>query len=365
MMLMTTKPFHRSPAAGLCLVLSAMFLIGLGYTAFGQNTADAAATEDDPGQDGSSTETRQVKKQWDPTQPYLEVLQVVEGDPQLRYHPEALPTLLQHLNEFTALNVRPEPLFIESFEDPVIFRHPLIYVNFADRTDWSLSSLEVDNLKKFLERGGFIYIDAGINSEFLSGQASYGQFHSFADWSVSPPIQEAFQQVFPENEFEPLPRSHEIFSAIYAGLPDPEVLPDTVREFVVEEKWPQGTYSFMALMINGHPGVVASPVVSMGWGEDRQGNWSSTISFRIRATSEGLSERLEAAATPGTSFSATREDGREETIYTQEQAIPAWVQEPDGGYRMFAYYSSREISDYAHVFFTRLGINVFVYALSH
>jgi hypothetical protein len=46
-------------------------------------------------------------------------------------------------------------------------------------------------------------------------------------------------------------------------------------------------------------------------------------------------------------------------------AMPAWVNEPEGNWRVFRYYSSREISEYAHVFYTRLGVNIFIYALTH
>jgi hypothetical protein len=305
------------------------------------------------------------QRTYDPEEIGVRVLQLVDGEPEARYHPDALPTLLSQLNDHTAVNVNPEPRFISSFEDPAIFRHPFIYVNFADRGDWTLSNAEAENLRQFLDRGGFIFVDAGINTEFLSGDRRHGQFHSFADWSVSPRLAEAFHQVYPEKDFEPLKRSHDVFRSFFAGLPDPTILPDSVREFVINEKWPDGTYSFMALEVNERIAVLASPVISMGWGKNRLGNWSSRISFRIRAQSEGLSERLETAAVPGTQFTATREDGRTEMIYCQEEAMPAWVREPEGNYRLFAYYGSREISDYAHVFFTRLGINVFLYALTN
>ena len=305
------------------------------------------------------------KKAFNPNLDSISVVQLVQGDPEGRYHPEGLGTLLQHLNDYTSMNVNPEPVFISSFEDERILDYPLIFVNFADRQDWTFTDKEVENLRTFLERGGFLYIDAGINTEFLAGDPRFGQFHSFADWKVSPVVEEAMRRVFPTKQFKPVERSHPIFRSFFAGLPDPSILPDTVRNYVIQEKWPQGTYSLMGLEVNDHLGVVCSPVISMGWGKNRLGNWSSYISFRIRAASGGLSERLANAALPGKSFKATREDGLEETIFCEQEAMPAWVKEPDGKYRIFSYYGSREISDYAHVFFTRLGINIMTYAVTN
>ena len=42
---------------------------------------------------------------------------------------------------------------------------------------------------------------------------------------------------------------------------------------------------------------------------------------------------------------------------------PLWVKEPNGSWRIFKYYSGEEISNYAHAFYSDLGMNVFLYAL--
>ena len=295
----------------------------------------------------------------------LRVAQMVEGNPLRRNFPAALPTLLQHINEETTLRLHPDPLIIESFEDERIFTTPLIYANFGDRQDWNLSPRERENLKRFLDRGGFLYIDAGINSEFLRGDISHGQHHSFADWQVSPVLEELFRDLYPETSFRRLPRSHRLFRSFYSGLPPVDELPETVRDYVVNEKWPQGTYSFMGLRVDDRIAVLASPIVAMGWGKTERGVWANRISFRVRESSEGLEEQLRDAAYRGERFEAVREDGREDVIYSQEPAKPSWVNEPGGAWRIFRYYHSSEISDYAHVFYTQLGVNVFVHALTN
>jgi hypothetical protein len=296
--------------------------------------------------------------------PYLKVVQLVQGDSMQRQYADALPSLLAEVRERTTLNVDPFPVYIESFEDEVIFKHPVIYVNFADRLDWTLSPGEVKNLKRFIERGGFLFIDAGINASFLRGNVRYGQMHSFADWEVSPEVDAALKQVFPDRRFEPLSRSDVFFKSFYAGLPDASPLPEAIREFIINEKWPQGTYSSMVMRHEDRVAVMAMPIMAMGWGKSEFGQWTTRIGFRVREGAEGLSDRLSEAAYSGESYETTREDGRSDVIYCESPGMPAWVEEPNGDWRVFRYYHSQEISDYAHTFYTRVGVNMFVYIFS-
>jgi hypothetical protein len=303
-----------------------------------------------------------------PTIPDLQemrIIQLVQGEPVRRSHPSGLPTLLAEVSSSTAFSISPDPIFIQSFEDPRLFASPVAFVNFADRADWILTPAEVEALRRYLEQGGFLYIDAGINSEFLRDDARLGQSHSFADWEVTPILEEQFKRVFPDYSFEPLPRSHPIFQGFYSGLPDPSDLPEAIRDFVVNEKWPQGSYSAMALKTKtGRIAILTTPVISLGWGRDRFGEWTSPISFRVRESAEGIDQRLSTAAFSGTRYEAVREDGSVDIIYTQPPHMPAWVQEPNGRWRVFRYYHGPEISDYAHEFYTRLGVNIFVYLLA-
>lgn len=298
--------------------------------------------------------------------PVVQVAQMIEGNVIRRNYPDALPSLLEAINRKTTLNLAPDPVFIERFDDPLLLRHPLLYINFADRSDWLLGESESKALRDYLDRGGFIFIDAGINADFLrqQGDASFGQSHSFAEWRVTPEIKELFAAIYPNKQFRALPRSHSLFRAFQGGLPDSAVLPEAIRGYVVNEKWPQGTYSGMGLEVNGRLAVLAMPILAMGWGRNDLGQWSTFIGFRVREGAEGLSERLAEAAYSGIRFETTREDGRKDIVYTQEMAMPAWVNEPDGNWRVFRYYYTQEISDFAHQFYTQLGINIFVYAFT-
>lgn len=297
--------------------------------------------------------------------PEVRIARLVPGGAINQRYPNALPSLLQQVNEVTTMNAAQQPAIIESFEDPRLFSFPFVYANFADRESWQFTQTEQEQLREYLKRGGFLYIDAGITAEFLRQNPAFGQHHSFGEWQAHPDLQEAFADILPGGEFKPLGRSHDLFRVFYEGLPDPSELPDTVRDFVIDEKWPDGTYSAVGLHVDDRLAVLATPIISMGWGRHPWGEWITTIGFRIREGAEGLSERLATAAYAGERFEVRRLDGRKDIIYCQEPAKPAWVQEPDGAWRVFRYYHSTEISDYAHVFYTRLGVNILVYALTH
>lgn len=296
--------------------------------------------------------------------PSVRIGQVVSVNPMSRSYPNALRSLLDFTDKETTIKVDKDPRIFRSFEDEAIFDCPFIYVNFVDREDWTFTKKEVKNLKRYLENGGFIYIDAGINSEFLRKDKRAGQHHSFADWSVTPDLDDAFKQVFAGKKFKSLPRAHKLYKVFYKGLPDPTVLPDTVKTFVVNEKWPQGTYSAVGLEVNGRIAVLCTPIIAMGWGKSYSGEWETQISFRIRESTDGLSEYLKKAASYS-SYKANREDGGKDVVYTDETGRPQWVKEPDGTYRVFRYVSTQTISNYAHEFYSRLGINILVYALTH
>ncbi len=294
------------------------------------------------------------------------IAQMVQGNLIQRNYPDALPSLLETITLKTTLNLSPDPFFIEDFDDPALMRHPILYLNFGDRKDWALSDAELKALRDYLDRGGFIFIDAGISADFLrQGEAGFGQSHSFAEWRVTPELESVFARIYPDKRFQALPRSHPLFGAFQGGLPDSSVLPEAIRDYVVNEKWPQGTYSGMGLEIDGRLAVLAMPILAMGWGRNELGQWTTFIGFRVREGAEGLSERLAEAAYSGIRFETTREDGRKDIVYTQETAMPAWVQEPDKNWRVFRYYYTQEISDYAHQFYTQLGINIFIHAFTH
>ena len=296
----------------------------------------------------------------------IRVGQLVSGGGLFRsYYPNALPSLLRHIRKTTTANVSDDVVMLTSFADERLFSLPFVYVNFADRDDWTFTPEETENLRGYLERGGFIYVDAGITAAFLRERPELGQHHSYAEWEATPALKEAFKLVFPNHEFQTLRRSDPLYRTFYAGLPDTSLLPDTVKSYTEQEKWPDGTYAAAVLRVKGRVAVLATPIVSMGWGKNSLDQWDSTIRFRVLEETKGLSSYLENASYGGERFEVAREDGGKDIIYCQELATPSWANEPGGRWRVFRYYGSREISDFAHTFYTQLGTNIIVYALTH
>tara|TARA_B100002019_G_C21238457_1_gene584107 strand:- start:559 stop:1557 length:999 start_codon:yes stop_codon:yes gene_type:complete len=285
----------------------------------------------------------------------------------IRY-PDALPSLLDLMNEQSSTKFDPDPLFIESLTDERLFENPILYINCDELPNFEFSVEENEALRRYMELGGFVYLDAGIKASFLGSDLG----HSYAAWEERDEVREWFGQIFPEKSFTPLARNHEIFRTFYKGLPDNEYLrleedqkrlPDTVLTFVEQEKWPQGTYSLVGIKVKERLACLASPICAMGWGRDEFGAWIPPISFRVRESAENFDETLQVASFAGQTFEVTREDGLKDEIYLLPGQRPLWVKEPTGRWRIFKYYSGEEISNYAHSFYARLGMNVFLYAL--
>ena len=297
----------------------------------------------------------------------VRVLQLMRVENGTRRYADALPSLLKMLNEQTSGRFDVDPLYISELTDERLFENPILYINCDDQPNLEFPQEEKDALRRYMEQGGFVYLDAGIKASFLGRDLG----HSYAAWEERPEVRELFSQVYPEKSFLPLPRNHEIFRTFFKGLPknedlkikqDQKRLPETVLTFVEQEKWPQGTYSFVGLKVKGRLACVASPICAMGWGKDEFGAWIPPISFRIRESAENFDQELKLASFAGNTFEVTREDGLKDVIYSVEGQRPLWVQEPNGRWRIFKYYTGEEISNYAHAFYARLGMNVFLYA---
>ena len=298
----------------------------------------------------------------------IRIMQLMRNQNSIKRYPDALPSLLKMMNKQTFARFDTDPLFISSLTDERLLENPILYVNCDDQPNLEFPQEERDALRRYMEQGGFVYLDAGIKASFLGSDLG----HSYAAWEERPEVKELFAQVIPEKTFIPLPRNHDIFRTFFKGLPKNEYLkieenqkrlPDTVLKFVEQEKWPHGTYSFVGMKVKGRLACVASPICAMGWGKDEFGSWIPPISFRIRESAENFDQNLKLASFAGGTFDVTREDGLKDIIYSEQGRRPLWVQEPNGRWRIFKYYSGEEISNYAHAFYSRLGMNVFLYAL--
>jgi hypothetical protein len=300
----------------------------------------------------------------------LRIVQLVRQENSSQRYPDALPSLLKMMNEQTNGRFDTDPLFINRLTDERLMENPILYVNCDEQPNLEFPLEERDALRRYMEQGGFVYLDAGIKASFLGADLG----HSYAAWEERPEVKDLFSIIFPEKTFIPLARDHDLFRTFFRGLPknadlkiqaSQKRLPETVLSFVEREKWPQATYSFVGIKVKGRLACVASPICAMGWGRDEFGAWIPPIAFRIRESAENFDQNLKLASFSGGTYEVTREDGLKDIIYSENGQRPLWVQEPNGKWRIFKYYSGEEISNYAHAFYSRLGMNVFLYALLH
>ncbi len=300
----------------------------------------------------------------------VRIVQLVRQENSSQRYPDALPSLLKMMNEQTNGRFDTDPLFINRLTDERLMENPILYVNCDEQPNLEFPLEERDALRRYMEQGGFVYLDAGIKASFLGADLG----HSYAAWEERPEVKDLFSLIFPKKTFIPLARDHDLFRTFFRGLPknadlkiqaSQKRLPETVLSFVEREKWPQATYSFVGIKVKGRLACVASPICAMGWGRDEFGAWIPPIAFRIRESAENFDQNLKLASFSGGTYEVTREDGLKDIIYSENGQRPLWVQEPNGKWRIFKYYSGEEISNYAHAFYSRLGMNVFLYALLH
>ena len=81
----------------------------------------------------------------------IRIGQLVNGGGLFRsYYPNALPSLLRHIRKTTTANVSDDVVMLTSFADERLFSLPFVYVNFADRSDWTFTPEETENLRGYL-----------------------------------------------------------------------------------------------------------------------------------------------------------------------------------------------------------------------
>ncbi|HZH71337.1 MAG TPA: DUF4159 domain-containing protein [Mariniphaga sp.] len=113
--------------------------------------------------------------------------------------PTALPNLIEFCNQQMNTNIHPEPSTVEVGSID-LFNFP--FVHMTGHGNIVLSENEANNLKTYLEAGGFLHVDD-----------NYGMDEFF---------RREIKKVFPEKELVELPASHPLFHQKYSfseGLP--------------------------------------------------------------------------------------------------------------------------------------------------
>jgi len=114
-------------------------------------------------------------------------------------NPTALPNLIKFCNDQLKTNIDADPVVVEAGSRE-LFNYPLVHM--TGHGNVILSDLEIENLRKYLQAGGFLHIDD-----------NYG---------LDPYVRRELKKLFPDNPLIELPPSHPIFQSPYKfqdGLP--------------------------------------------------------------------------------------------------------------------------------------------------
>ncbi len=124
--------------------------------------------------------------------------------------PDADMNFLRGVSRLTNIKVESNPIVLR-FDDEQIFDYPFLYMlEVGQNGGIVLSPKEIENLREYLLRGGFLLID-----DFW-GQRQWDNFYG------------AFSQVFPDREIVELKSDHEIFH-VYYDIDGPQMIPALYR----------------------------------------------------------------------------------------------------------------------------------------
>ncbi len=106
--------------------------------------------------------------------------------------PSSEVNLLNFIKSNTNINVNPEYKFVDLSTDE-IFSYPFLFM--TGHGNVLFSQEEAERLRKYLEKGGFLYIDD--------------------DYGLDKAIRREMKKVFPDNDFVELPFNYEMYSDLY------------------------------------------------------------------------------------------------------------------------------------------------------
>jgi len=127
------------------------------------------------------------------------------GQPWAHDYPTAELNFYEAIERTTKIQVAGPPL-IMTLKDERIFEYPLLYL--CEPGYWQIDEAEADNLREYLERGGFILFD---------------DFRGTREWAN---LYDQLKMVFPDREPVLLPEDHAIWN-IYFEV-DPVAAPSLV-----------------------------------------------------------------------------------------------------------------------------------------
>ncbi|HUF48760.1 MAG TPA: DUF4159 domain-containing protein [Vicinamibacterales bacterium] len=110
-------------------------------------------------------------------------------------YPDMEQNLSAILREITALRPNPDGSNIFRMDDPELLKHPIAYL--SEPGYWQPSDSEVEGLRTYLQKGGFLIID---------------DFHFGNEWAV---FEMAMRRVLPDAAIVRLDVSHPVFNSFF------------------------------------------------------------------------------------------------------------------------------------------------------
>jgi hypothetical protein len=150
--------------------------------------------------------------------------------------PTAVPAMVDQFKKRTGMDAQAmQPRKPLTFDDPELCDWPYIYM--TAHNSFTLTEAELDGLRKFLDRGGFLHSD-----DCLYGNNAYG-----------PSFQGELRKVYPEHELKPLEHEH----PVHGMLLKQKYSWKKVNERGLPQ--PLGSNPFSVIIKDGHLRAVYTP----------------------------------------------------------------------------------------------------------
>jgi hypothetical protein len=166
-------------------------------------------------------------------------------------YPAADHNFLRGVRRLTNLHINSNPIVLR-LDDDKIFEYPFLYMLEVGRSGGiSLTEKEIENLREYLLRGGFLFID-----DFW-GTMQWEAFHR------------GFSKVFPDRPMVDLDKDHQIFHCFY-DIEGPQMIPRIYNPENLPEQDVDRAFNRAILDDDGRV------MVLINWNSDMGDGWEHT-----------------------------------------------------------------------------------------
>src|SRR5262249_61678374 len=125
-------------------------------------------------------------------------------------YPLAEQNLMRIMNEVSFLNPHTDDINALTLDDPELFRYPIVYVIEVDW--WAMTDREAEDLRAYVQKGGFVIVDDFKPRRFRGGFGGDGGYGYGSGWGV---FEAAMRRVVSQGRFIDLAATHPIFHSFF------------------------------------------------------------------------------------------------------------------------------------------------------